>query len=157
MSLTEQVFETEVKASVRHCFATITDFESYPEWFSTIQNINVLDRYRNGLAKRVEYRIDMKLKSVRYVLAYEYEKPTRLTWKAVDGDLEAIEGAYDFEKLGARLTRARCRQAVSLGFWVPGPIRGLLEQRALKQAVLEFKAAAEKTAEQLPAPRRWKK
>ncbi|MFI5398577.1 MAG: type II toxin-antitoxin system RatA family toxin [Candidatus Binatia bacterium] len=146
MGLDEQEFSTEVHASVAQCFATITDFESYPRWFSTIQQATVLDRHPNRLAKHVEYYIDMKLKTVRYVLEYEYVKPTQLTWKSVDGDIEAIEGRYLFEKLGPTLSRATCRQSVDLGFWLPGPLRSLIERQALKQSVLEFKAAAETAA-----------
>ncbi len=141
-----QEFSTEVQASLAQCFATITQFDSYPDWFSTVQRTKVLSRHANRLAKRVEFHVDMKLKTVRYVLEYEYEKPARLTWKAVDGDIEAIEGSYDFEKLGPTLTQATCRQAVSLGFWVPGPLRAIIEHQALKQSVLEFKAAAEQAA-----------
>ena len=150
----EQQFSTEVQASVPVCFATITDFEKYPYWFSSIEHAVVLQRYANGLGKIVEYRVDLKLKSIRYVLEYEYEKPTHLVWKAVDGDVEAIAGAYVFEKLGSTLSRATCRQAVSIGFWVPGPIRKLLEAQALKQSVLEFKAAAEAVAQAAPRRRR---
>jgi hypothetical protein len=83
-----------------------------------------------------------------------YDKPTQLTWKSVDGDIEAIEGSYHFEKLGSARTRATCRQAVSFGFWVPGPLRSLMERQALKQAVLEFKAAAEKAAQERPRRKR---
>jgi len=144
MALKEQEFSTEVRASVAQCFAVITDFESYPKWFSTIQRIDVLAQYPNGLARRVEYHVDMKLKTVRYVLEYTYKKPTLLSWKSVDGDIEAIAGSYRFEKLGPALTRVTCRQAVSLGFWLPGPLRSLIESQALKQSILEFKAAAEK-------------
>lgn len=146
MGLNEQEFSTEVHASVAQCFATITAFEQYPKWFSTIERTKVLDRHPNRLARRVEYYIDMKLKTVRYVLQYEYDRPTHLSWKSVDGDIEAIEGSYDFEKLGAALSRATCRQAVSLGFWVPGPLRSIMERHALQQSVLEFKAAAEQAA-----------
>jgi len=143
-----QEFSTEVHASVAQCFATITDFEQYPQWFSTIQRSKILSRHASRLAQRVEYFIDMKVKVVSYVLEYEYNKPTQLTWKSVDGDIEAIEGSYRFEKLGSGLSRATCRQAVSLGFWVPGLLRSLMERQALKQAVLEFKAAAEKAAQE---------
>jgi ribosome-associated toxin RatA of RatAB toxin-antitoxin module len=148
----EQEFSTEVTASMEQCFATITAFEQYPDWFASIEETRVLDRHPDGLAKRVEFYIDMTLKTIRYVLEYHYEKPTRLTWKAVDGDLEAIEGDYVFEKLGPRRSRVTCRQSVSLGFWVPGPIRTLLERQALQQSVLEFKAAAEAAAKK-PATR----
>jgi ribosome-associated toxin RatA of RatAB toxin-antitoxin module len=146
MAAYEQEFSTEVHASLSQCFATISDFERYPGWFATVEQTEVLDRYPNGLAKQVEFHVDMKLKTVRSVLEYRYDKPKRLTWKSVAGDLEAIEGSYRFEKLGPALTRATCRQAVSLGFWLPGPLRTLIERRALKQSVLEFKAAAELAA-----------
>jgi ribosome-associated toxin RatA of RatAB toxin-antitoxin module len=139
----KQEASVEIAASVEQCFATITDFERYPEWFSPIETCRVLERYPNGLAKQVECVLDMKLKMVRYVLEYCYERPTRLTWKAVDGDVEAVEGEYRLEKLAPRLTRATCRQAVTIGFWIPGPIRRLIERQALEQSVLEFKAAAE--------------
>jgi ribosome-associated toxin RatA of RatAB toxin-antitoxin module len=148
MAMNAQEFSTEVHASVAQCFATITDFERYPQWFSTIRRAKILNRHPNRLAKQVEYYIDMKIRTIRYVLEYEYDKPTDLTWKAVDGDIEAIEGSYRFEKLGPTLSRATCRQAVSLGFWVPGPLRALMERQALKQAVLEFKAAAEMAAKE---------
>jgi ribosome-associated toxin RatA of RatAB toxin-antitoxin module len=146
MAMNAQEFSTEVRASVAQCFATITDFEQYPQWFSTIHRSKILSRHPNRLAKRVEYFIDMRVKTVRYVLEYEYDKPTHLTWKSVAGDVEAIEGSYRFERLGPALSRATCRQAVSLGFWVPGPLRSLMERQALKQSVLEFKAAAEQAA-----------
>jgi ribosome-associated toxin RatA of RatAB toxin-antitoxin module len=147
MAAHEQEFSTEVQASLTHCFATITDFERYPTWFSNVQQTEVIERYPNGLAKQVEFHADMKLKTVRYVLQYKYDKPTQLTWKSVAGDVEAIDGRYRFEKLGRALSRATCRQAVSLGFWLPGPLRSLMERQALKQSVLEFKAAAEAAAQ----------
>jgi ribosome-associated toxin RatA of RatAB toxin-antitoxin module len=142
----DQVFSAEVEATVQQCFATVTQFERYPDWFSAIEHAAVLERHADGVGKIVEFRINMKLKSIRYVLEYAHEKPARLTWKSVDGDVEAIEGSYVFEKLGPKLSRATCRQAISLGFWVPGPIRKIMEQQALKQSVLEFKAAAEDAA-----------
>jgi ribosome-associated toxin RatA of RatAB toxin-antitoxin module len=153
----EQTFTTEVEASVQQCFATITNFEQYPGWFSTVENTKVLERYPNGLAKRVALRVDMKLKTIGYVLEYEYDKPARLTWNEVEGDLESIVGSYEFEKLAPKRSRVTCRQAVAIGFWVPGPIRVLIERQALKQSVLEFKAAAEKAARAAVPRRRAKK
>jgi ribosome-associated toxin RatA of RatAB toxin-antitoxin module len=154
MSLSgEQEYTTEVRASVARCFATITAFEQYPDWFSSVEHSAVLERYPDGLGKVVEYRMDLKLKSVRYVLAYAYDKPAELTWKSVDGDIEAIDGRYLFEKLGPKLSRATCRQSVSFGFWMPGPIRRIVEQHALTQSVLEFKAAAEAAAKKAVARR----
>jgi len=152
----EQAYTTEVAASVEQCFATITEFERYPEWFASIERARVRERYPDGLAKQVELFIDMTLKTIRYVLEYDYERPTGLTWQSVEGDIESIDGSYVFEKLGAKRTRVTCRQSVVLGFWVPGPIRRLLEQHALQQSVLEFKAAAEAAAASASRKRRKK-
>ncbi|MFN8627730.1 MAG: SRPBCC family protein [Candidatus Binatia bacterium] len=146
MAAQEQEYSTEVQASLNQCFATVTDFERYPGWSSSVKRIAVLERYANGLGKEVEFFLDMKLKTVRYVLEYRYEKPKLLTWTSVAGDIEAIEGSYRFEKLGPAVSRATCRQAVSLGFWLPRALRSLLEGQALKQSVLEFKAATEAAA-----------
>jgi len=141
----EQQYSTDIAASVQQCFSTIVDFERYPEWFSGIEHAAILTRHSNGLGKDVEFRINMVFKTVRYVLRYEYDKPTALRWHSVDGDIESIEGNYLLEKLTPHSTRATCRQTISLGFWLPGPVRRIAEQSALRQSVLEFKAAAEAT------------
>lgn len=142
----EQEFSTEVAASVAQCFATITDFEAYPRWSGAVSEIAVLERDHDGLARLVEFHVDMTLRTVRYVLEYEYHKPGGLTWRCVDGDVESIRGSYRFEKEASARTLATCRQAVSLGFWIPGPLRGMIERQALRQSVLEFKAEAERRA-----------
>lgn len=139
----EQEFSIEVETSIAQCFKTLVDFDAYPEWSSPIRSAKVLERYPNKLARLVEFELDMKLRTVRYVLEYQYDKPTKLTWKSTEGDVESVEGSYTLEKVGAKKTVVTCRQKIVLGFWVPGPIRSMIERSALKQSVLEFKAAAE--------------
>lgn len=139
-----QEFATEVAASPDDCFAVIVDFESYPRWSSAVKEISVLERNAAGLAREVEFRIATPIKSIRYVLRYSYRKPTGLTWRSTDGDVESIEGAYSFRKRGAGRTEVCCRQAVRVGFWVPGPLRRLLEANAVRDSVLEFKGEVER-------------
>lgn len=134
----------QIAASPADCFRVIMDFEAYPRWSSAVRKVRVLERDDAGIGRVVEFRIDMRFKSIRYVLAYDYRKPSELTWRSVSGDVESIEGAYWFRRLGPRLTEATCRQAVELGFWVPGPIRKLAERTALRQSVLEFKEEVER-------------
>ncbi len=157
MSLSgEQEYSVEVAASPVVCFTTITQFEQYPAWFTGIVAARVVSRYPSGVGQQIEFKMSIPLKTIRYVLEYSYEEPQRLRWKAVDGDVEAIEGNYVFEPLDASLTRATCRQAIALGFWVPGPIRALLERTALQQSVEEFKIAAETAARAAAAPAKTK-
>ena len=142
----QQSFSTEIRAPAALCYAAIADFPAYPSWSSPITKTRVLDSHPDGFARRVEFFIDMKLKTVRYVLEYTWTPPQRLSWTYVDGDLQDIEGSYVFAPVGEDRTQATCSQAVSLGFWVPGLLRRTLEQTALRQSVLEFKAEAERRA-----------
>jgi ribosome-associated toxin RatA of RatAB toxin-antitoxin module len=142
MAETRQSFSAEIQATPEQCFAAITDFAAYPRWSSVISKTTVLDAHPDGLPRRVEFELDMKIRTVRYVLDYSYRRPHRLDWKLVEGDVEDVAGTYTFERVDHK-TRATCEQAVSLGFWIPGPIRRIAEQKALKDSVLEFKAHVE--------------
>ncbi len=141
-----QSFSTPIEAPLALCYAAIADFDAYPRWSSPITEIGVLDRHPDGQARRVEFVVDMKLRTVRYVLEYTWHPPDRLTWKMVEGDLADIEGSYVFEAESPTCTKATCTQGISLGFWVPSVILRPIEQTALRQSVLEFKTEAERLA-----------
>ena len=150
----QQSFTTTIEAPVALCFEAIADFEAYPTWSGPVSKIAVLDRHPDGHARRVEFEVDMKLRTMRYVLEYTWHPPNRLTWKMVEGDLADIEGSYVFEADGAKRTTATCSQAISLGFWVPSLILKPIEQTALKQSVLDFKVEAERRAVAKPKKKR---
>jgi hypothetical protein len=141
-----QSFSTPIEAPADLCYAAIADFDAYPSWSSPITQIAVLDRHPDGFANRVEFFLDMKLRTVRYILEYTWSPPHQLDWTYGGGDLEDIVGSYIFEPIDPRRTNATCSQAVALGFWVPGILRRTLEATALRQSVLEFKAEAERRA-----------
>lgn len=147
-----QEVTVEVDASPADCFLAIVDFERYPEWSSAVTQARILERDAAGVGRRVEFHMDAKVKTLRYVLEYQYKKPTQLTWRSVDGDIEAIEGIYRFRKLGPSRTEASCRQEIKLGFWLPGPLRRLAERTALAQSVNEFKNFVEQV-NAAPSPR----
>jgi uncharacterized membrane protein len=138
-----QEFTTEVSAAPLDCFKAVVDFDAYPSWSSPIEKVKVLERDRAGIGRVVEFHANMKVRTVRYVLEYEYQKPGELTWHSVDGDVASIEGSYHFVKRDAK-TDVTCRQAIDLGFWVPGTLRNLAERTALRQSVLEFKEEVER-------------
>jgi uncharacterized membrane protein len=146
MAEVQQTFSTEIHAPAALCYAAIADFVAYPSWSSPITQTRVLDAHPDGFARRVEFFIDMKVKTVRYVLEYTWTPRERLSWTYVEGDVQDIVGSYVFEPLAGDRTQATCSQAVSLGFWVPGFLRRTLEQTALRQSVLEFKTEAERRA-----------
>ncbi len=139
----QQSFSAEIDATPEECFEAIVDFPRYPQWSSVISRAAVRETYPDGLPHIVEFELDMLVRSVRYVLDYRYRRPHRLEWKYVEGDIEDVTGTYTFADSGEGKTLATCEQVVSLGFWLPGPIRRIAEQKALRDSVLEFKAAVE--------------
>jgi uncharacterized membrane protein len=147
-----QEVTVEIDAPQADCFAAILDFERYPEWSTAVTQARILERDKTGVGRIVEFYLDAKVKKLRYVLDYAYKKPNQLTWRAIEGDIAAIEGAYTFRKLGANRTEAACRQEITLGFWLPGPLRRLAERTALAQSVDEFKRYVEALAAK-PPPR----
>lgn len=151
-----QEVTVEIAAPQSLCFTTILDFARYPEWSTAVTEARILSTDDQGVGHEVEFLIDARIKTIRYVLAYEYKKPSLLTWKSIDGDVQSIEGFYRFRKLGPALTEATCRQELVLGFWLPGPLRKLAERTALAQSVNEFKAECERcvAAEAAPARKR---
>ena len=142
MAEVRQSYSTTVAGTIDDCFAVLTDFDAYPQWSSRIRKCRVLERHPDGLAKRVEFILDMTIKTIRYVLDYEYTRPTGATWHLVEGDVKDVEGSYHFDETPSGVT-ATCSQAVDLGFWVPGFIRSLAEAEALRLSVEEFKRAVE--------------
>ena len=143
MAETRQSFTTEIDASPEECFAAILDFAAYPSWSSVITQTSVRETDADGVPRIVEFELDMTIKTIRYVLEYTASPPQRLDWTLVEGDVAGVEGSYLFEPAGKK-TRTTCEQAVDLGFWLPGPIRRIAEQKALKDSVLEFKAEVER-------------
>lgn len=144
MAEADQSFTTDVNASIEDCCAVLLDFERYPQWSGPTTGARILERDAEGRARQVEMTLDMKIRNVRYVLEYTYDLPQGARWRLVEGDVAGIEGSYTFEPIDDAHTRATCRQAVDLGFWVPGPLRRLIERQALRDSVLEFRGEAER-------------
>jgi ribosome-associated toxin RatA of RatAB toxin-antitoxin module len=143
VSLQRQSYTTQVSAGPDACFAVITDFGAYPRWSGAVRRTQVHERYPDGLAKRVEMELDIKIRRIRYTLEYTYTPPTHLTWRLVEGDLKAVEGSYDFAEVAPGRTAVTCTQGVDIGFWIPGFLRSIFEQQALRESVEEFKRAVE--------------
>ena len=142
MSDYSQTYSTLVVASPEDCFAELTNFEAYPDWSSPIAESRVLERYPDGLARRVAMALDMKIKTVRYTLEYTYDRPRGARWRLVEGDVKDVQGSYSFEP-AASGTTATCTQSIDVGFWIPGFLRSVFEKKALQDSVEEFRKAVE--------------
>jgi Polyketide cyclase / dehydrase and lipid transport len=141
-----QSYSVEIAGTLEDCFAVLIDFEAYPSWSGPVTECRVLERHPDGTAKRVSFSLDMTVKTIRYTLDYDYEPPRGGRWHLVESpDVKDVHGSYVFEPAGKRV-KATCTQTIEIGFWVPGFIKGPLEQKALRDSVEEFKKAVEARA-----------
>jgi hypothetical protein len=140
MGSTESEHAEVIAGSPADCLAALLDFGSYPDWQSAVSECRVLEEGNDPV---VEFRVDAKLKTVRYVLRYHPEPPSRLWWEYVEGDVRSIAGEYALEDLGDGTTRATYRLDIDPGRFVPGPVRKALTEGVMRASVRELKDRVE--------------
>jgi ribosome-associated toxin RatA of RatAB toxin-antitoxin module len=95
--------EILVDTPVERFFDLVVDYERYPEFVPSIRACRVL---AGDAEKRVEYELDLGVKRIRYVLKHVEERPTRVRWSLVSGDMMKVSnGSWQLTAEGAR-TRA---------------------------------------------------
>ena len=125
----------EIDAAPHDCFAALLDYESFPDWQRAVKSVEVLSRDAEGRGRDVEFRIDAKVKQVRYVLRYSYEPPRRIAWEYVEGDVKDVSGEFLLEGAATGGTLATYSIGLDAGVWMPGPIRKVLTDQVMKGAV----------------------
>ncbi len=123
----------EIDAPIERCFEIAANIEAAPEWQGSLQDVEVLERDGDKRAVLVETKSDAKVKSVRALLRFTYEQPTRIEWVQEKGDTKALRGWWDFEDLGGDRTRATYALESD-----PGRVLGLLLRGPAEAAVRDF-------------------
>lgn len=132
----------EVAAPPQACFEALTDYESMPEWQSSVKRCEVVSRDEHGRGLEVDYKIDAKLRSIRYRLRYSYDEPHRIDVGYVEGDMKDLSGVYTLEPEGEG-TLVTLSLGVTPGVRVPGPLERILEGRLMHGALDDLKKRVE--------------
>ena len=102
MALVSQ--EMVVQAGIDAFFDIVVDYARYPEFVPGIKACTVR---KVGGETHVEYDLDLGLRRIRYVLKHEEERPRRVAWSLVSGEiLKVSNGSWELTPEGDR-TRAR--------------------------------------------------
>ena len=116
----------EIDASIDVVWKVVEDVLSAPDWQGGLKDIVELERDEEGHVTRVESFSDAKVRTIKSVVRFEYERPTRLRWSQVEGELKSVEGSWELAELGAGRTRATYSLDVELGRMLGMVIRGPL-------------------------------
>jgi uncharacterized membrane protein len=123
----------EVGAPIERCFEIAANIEAAPEWQGSLQDVEVLERDGDKRAMLVETKSDAKVKSVRALLRFSYDEPTRIDWVQEKGETKSLRGWWDFEDLGNGRTRATYALETD-----PGRVLGLLLRGPAEAMVRDF-------------------
>jgi len=123
----------EIEAPIERCFEIAANIEAAPEWQGSLQDVEVLERGADKRALLVETKSDAKVKSVRSLLRFSYDEPSRIEWVQEKGETKALRGWWDFEDLGGGRTRATYALETD-----PGRVLGLLLRGPAEAMVVDF-------------------
>jgi ribosome-associated toxin RatA of RatAB toxin-antitoxin module len=92
-----------VDAPVERFYEIVVGYEKYPEFVPGIRRCRVKDA--NG-EKQVEYELDLGIRRIKYVLRHEEQKPRKVSWSLVSGDMMKVSnGSWELAADGGK-TRA---------------------------------------------------
>ena len=97
-----------IEGSQQECFDAIVDYESFPDWQRTINEVEVLTRHRDGRGKQVVLEVGAATRRLRYTLDYTYEEPHHVSWRCADLGREEVAGELVLENQPDGTTLATC-------------------------------------------------
>jgi uncharacterized membrane protein len=135
--------QIEIEATPQECFDALLAYETFPDWQRAVTGIEVLSRHKDGKGKRVEFKIDAKVKTIRYTLDYSYEEPHLVTWRYVEGDVKDVDGELVLEDRGDGTTLATYALRLDPGVWMPGRLANLLNEQVMQGVMDDLKRRVE--------------
>jgi len=67
-----------IAAPIERVYDTLIDYDAIPNWQSAVESTRVIEHDPDGRGLVVEFRVDIKVKKLRYVNRYTYEASTRI-------------------------------------------------------------------------------
>jgi ribosome-associated toxin RatA of RatAB toxin-antitoxin module len=76
-----------IDAPLERFYDIVVDYERYPEFVPGIRRCRVRDGQGEKL---VEYELDLGIRRIKYVLRHEEQRPRRVAWSLVSGDMMKV-------------------------------------------------------------------
>ena len=132
-------------------FEVVTDYEKYAEFLPEVKRVKV--EGGQGSIKEVTYTVDIKAKVINYTLKHSAEKPTKMTWTMIKGEMmmKGNDGSWTLKPTATGGTEATYHIDLKLSSLVPGFIEKALAEQSLPSLLANFKARAEKLYSAKPA------
>ena len=134
----------EVGVSPEKFFEVITDFMAYPRFLSQLGMVSAQVDKDDGDVKVITHAVKKLGKTVSYTLRYTLEKPKKLSWTLVKGQMMSENtGSWVLEEAGEGRTRAIYAVEAKFGMLVPKSLVKIMISRELPDMLAAFKREAE--------------
>ncbi len=148
MSTLNGTSTAEIAAPLDEVWKLVEDIELAPQWQGGLNSLTPLERDEQGRGTLCEVGADIKVKTVKTIVRFSYEGPTRLSWTQEKGDLKAVDGSWELADLGEGRTRATYNVDVDfgrvLGMMVKGPVESAIRQLLAGARAGELKTRIER-------------
>ena len=129
----------EIEAPIEQVWGVVEDVLAAPEWQDGLKDAEELERDGEGHVTLVETSNDAKVRTIKSIVRFAYDGPTRLQWTQEKGELKSVDGSWELEDLGDGRTRATYSLEVELGRMLGLVIRGPLVD-ALRGSLVNARA-----------------
>jgi coenzyme Q-binding protein COQ10 len=131
-----------IEVTPEQLFDVISDYEKYPEFLPEVKSAKVA--FGSGSIKEVTYQVDIKAKVISYTLKHTAERPRRLAWTMIKGEMmKGNDGSWTLEPDGKGGTNATYSIDLKLSSLVPSFIEKALAEQSLPSLLANFKKRAE--------------
>jgi uncharacterized membrane protein len=141
----------EIDAPRERVFAVAADVPNSPSWQPSLNAVTTLETDDEGRSTLVDTEADAKVKTTKQRLRFSYEEPDGMTWVQEKGDLNSLEGSWEFTELdGGRTNAVYALQADPgrmLGLLLRGPAEGKVKEFLTKGAAEGLKRRVESESE----------
>lgn len=123
-------------------FDVVVDYEKYPQFLPEVKSAKVT--FGSGSIKEVTYSIDIKAKVISYTLKHTAEKPGKVSWSFVRGEMmKGNDGSWTLKPAPGGGTEATYSIDLKLSALVPSFIEKALAEQQLPLLLANFKKRAE--------------
>jgi coenzyme Q-binding protein COQ10 len=142
--MSEATRTIEVNVPIEKMFDVINDHKAYPDFLGPLGMVGVEIDSDDGDVKVVTHAIKKMGKVVKYTLRYTFDKPKKISWTMVKGQMmKDNRGSWVLEEAGEGRTKATYAAEVKFGMLVPHSLVKILISKELPQMLELFKKRAE--------------
>ena len=126
MAMISGTSTVDIEAPIEQVWAVVEDVVAAPDWQGGLTDMEELERDADGRVTLAESSSDAKVRTIKSIVRFSYDGPSRLDWRQEKGEMKSVDGSWELEDLGDGRTRATYRLEVELGRMLGLVIRGPL-------------------------------